>query len=106
MHTVSRSGRGSSAAITMAAWQSHPSLAPRTVGSGEPPGRTTEAHDRIAGSINELVIGRLFSAGLDLQIALGLMEGHRAGQSIEHAAAKLDQAIKDLRDMLFDEVPD
>ncbi len=90
----------------MAAWQSHPSLAPRAAGSAEPPWHTTEAHDRIAGSINELVISRLFSAGLDLQIALGLMDGHRAGQSVEHAVAKLDQAIKDLRDMLFGEVPD
>ncbi len=106
MHTISRPGRGSSAAITMAAWQSHPSLAPRAAASGEPPRYTTEAHHRIAGSINELVIGRLFSAGLDLQTALGLMNGHRAGQSIEHAVAELDQAVKDLRDMLFGEVPD
>lgn len=106
MHTISRPASGSSAAITMAAWQSHPSLAPRPAASGEPLWHATEAHDRIAGSINELVIGRLFSAGLDLQTALGLMDGHRAGQSIEHAVAELDQAIKDLRDILFGEAPD
>jgi hypothetical protein len=105
MHTISCPGGGSSAAITMAAGPSHQSQAPRAASPGEPAWHVTEAHNQVAGSINELVIGRLFSAGLDLQIALGLMDGHRAGQSVEHAVAEVDQAIKDLRDILFSGMP-
>ena len=53
---------------------------------GPPPGRSGEPaevmlrlaqeHDRIAVGMNDIVVYRLFSAGLCLQTALGLMDGH------------------------------
>ncbi len=55
-----------------------------------------------------MVIRRIFSAGLDLQAALGLI-GERGKCSENPAAAKiwdatnqLDRAIRDLRDILFE----
>ena len=55
-----------------------------------------------------MVIRRIFSAGLDLQAALGLI-GERGTCSENPAAGKiwdatnqLDRAIRDLRDILFE----
>lgn len=64
--------------------------------------RLAEDRDRIAADINDKVIRRLFSTGLSLQHALGLMEGHRAADRIRLAITELDQAIRDLRDAVFD----
>ena len=44
---------------------------------------------------------RLFSAGLALEVALGLIGEHRAAGRI-HAVSELDLAIRDIRDMVFD----
>ena len=44
----------------------------------------------------------LFSAGLDLEAALGLIGEHRAAGRIQHAVSELDLAIRDIRDMVFD----
>jgi hypothetical protein len=79
---------------------------------GPPPGRSGESaevtlrlaqeHDRIAAGMNEIVVRRLFSAGLSLQTALGLMDGHPAAGKVRQAIGELDLAIADFRDVLFD----
>ena len=58
-------------------------------------------HDRIARNLNDVVVHRIFAAGLDLEAALGLI-GERPGTSmIHHAIDELDQAIRDIRDAVF-----
>ena len=79
---------------------------------GPPRGRSGESaevalhlaqeHDRIAAGMNEIVVRRLFSAGLSLQTALGLMDGYRAAGKVQEAIGELDLAITDFRDVLFD----
>ena len=64
--------------------------------------RVSEDPDRIAAGLNDLVVRRLFAAGLALQAALTLIGEHRAAGKIEHAISELDQAIADLRDTVFD----
>ena len=55
-----------------------------------------------------MVIRRIFSAGLDLQAALGLIgergtcSGNLAAIKIWDATDQLDRAIRDLRDILFE----
>jgi signal transduction histidine kinase len=75
--------------------------AAKAAGSAEQARRPKEDHDRIAANINDVVAHRLFPAGLALQTALGLLDGHQAGQKIHDALAELDQAISDLRDTVF-----
>ena len=79
---------------------------------GPPPGRSGQSaqvilrlaqeHDRIAVGMNDIVVYRLFSAGLCLQTALGLMDGHPAAGKVQEATGELDLAIADFRDVLFD----
>jgi hypothetical protein len=79
---------------------------------GPPPGRSGESaevmlrlaqeRDRIAVGMNDIVVYRLFSAGLCLQTALGLMDGHRAAGKVQEAIDGLDLAIADFRAVLFD----
>jgi hypothetical protein len=47
--------------------------------------------------LNDVVVHRLFTAGIDLQAALGLMGDHPASGKICHAVDELDQAIRDIR---------
>jgi hypothetical protein len=61
-----------------------------------------EDRERIALGLNDVVIRRLSSAGLDLQAALGLMGDHPASGKICHAVDELDQAIRDIRETIFD----
>ena len=61
----------------------------------------TEDHDRIAQSLNDVVVRRIFAAGLDLHAALGLIGEHRGVGKIYHAIAELDNAIRDIRDAVF-----
>lgn len=77
----------------------------RAADSAEVTERLTEDHDRIAQGLHNIVVRRLFAAGLDLQSALGLMGKHRANPKIHHALHELDQAIRDLRDTIFDRNP-
>ena len=58
--------------------------------------------DRIAGGMNGLVVHRLFSAGLALEMALGLMGGHPAAGKVQEAIGELDMAIRDVRNVVFD----
>jgi hypothetical protein len=64
--------------------------------------RLAEDHDRIAAGLNGIVGYRLFSAGLDLDAALGLISEHRASAKIQHAISELDLAVRDIRDLVFD----
>ena len=65
----------------------------------------TEDHDRIARDMNDVVIHRIFAAGMDLQAALGLIGDQRAGSKIRYAIDELDRAIRDIRDAIFDRGP-
>jgi hypothetical protein len=61
-----------------------------------------EDHLHLAGGIDEIVVARLFSAGLTLQTALGLMGEHPVAGRIQGAIDELDLAIRDYRPALFD----
>jgi hypothetical protein len=61
-----------------------------------------EDHERIALGLNDVVVRRLFTAGLDLQAALGIMGDHPASGKICHAVDELDQAIRDIRHTILD----
>jgi hypothetical protein len=61
-----------------------------------------EDRERIAAGLNDVVVRRLLTAGQDLQAALGLMSNHPANDKIRHAADEVDQAIRDIRDTIFD----
>ena len=62
-------------------------------------------HDLIGQRMNDVVVRRIFAAGLDLQVALGLIGDHSGAGQIYHALDELDQAIKDIRDTIFDRSP-
>jgi hypothetical protein len=64
--------------------------------------RLADDHDRIAGGLSDIVVRRLFSAGLGLEAALGLIGEHRAADRVQHAISALDLAIRDIRDVEFD----
>ena len=70
-------------------------------GSAEVTLRRAEDQDRIAQGLNGVVVRRLFAAGLDLEIALGLIDDDRASSEVCGAIDELDEAIKDIRDVVF-----
>ncbi len=77
-----------------------------------PPGRAgdwaeaalllAQDRDRIAGGMNDLVMHRLFAAGLTLEMALGLMGDHPGAGKVREAVGELDLAIRDVRNVVFD----
>jgi histidine kinase len=78
-----------------------------------PPGRAADLREvglrlaldraRIAGALNDVVIHRIVSAGLALETALGLLDGHRgAAGNVRDALGELDLAIRDVRNVVFD----
>ena len=64
--------------------------------------RQAQDHDRIAEDISDLVVHRLFSAGLALETALGLIGGHPGAGKVQEAVGELDLAIRDVRNVVFD----
>ncbi len=64
--------------------------------------RLAQDRDRIANGMNDIVVHRLFSAGLSLQTALELVGNHPAVAKIQEAVGELDLAIRDFRNVLFD----
>ena len=59
--------------------------------------------DRIAGAFNDVMIHRIVSAGLVLEMTLGLLDGHRgAAGKVREALGELDLAIRDIRNVVFD----
>ncbi len=85
-----------------------PPCSPQAPGDGNAVGPAkvildlVEDHERIALGLNDVVVRRLFTAGLDLQAALGLMGDHPASGKICHAVDEMDQAIRDIRNTIFD----
>ena len=77
-----------------------------------PPGRAgdwaeatlllVQDRDRIAESMNDLVVHRLFAAGLALETALGLIGGHPGAGKVREAIGELELAIRDVRNVVFD----
>jgi signal transduction histidine kinase len=77
-----------------------------------PPGRAGDSaetalllvqdRDRIAAGMNDLVMHRLFSAGLSLEMALGLIGDHPGAGKVREAISELDLAIRDIRNVVFD----
>jgi hypothetical protein len=61
-----------------------------------------EDHDRMARGVNDVVVGRIFAADLDLQAALELIGDHRGTAPIQRAIDELGQAVHDIRDAAFD----
>jgi hypothetical protein len=53
------------------------------------------------GALGEAISRRLFSAGLDLDFALSLDGNGPVAGRLRHAVAELDQAVKDLRSLMF-----
>ena len=79
--------------------------APEGGGAAGPAGailNLVEDRERIALGLNDVVVRRLFAAGLDLQAVLGVMGDHPMRGKICHAVDELDQAIRDIRDAIFD----
>jgi signal transduction histidine kinase len=77
-----------------------------------PPGRAgdradvmlllVQDRDRIAGDMTDLVVRRLFCAGLALEMALGLLGDHPGAGKVQDAVGELDLAIRDVRNVVFD----
>ena len=65
--------------------------------------RLAEDRERIAAGMNDLLVHRLFSAGLSLQAALGFLGDHPAAGKVWDAVNDLDLALRDLRSILFDQ---
>jgi signal transduction histidine kinase len=100
MHETPRP-RGSDAVSAMTAGPGREPRAGRTADSAEITRRLMADRDRIGSEINDVVVRRLFSAGLSLQNALGLMDGHHAAKHVQEAITDLDQAIINLRNTVF-----
>ena len=64
--------------------------------------RPAQDRDQIAAGVNELVVGRLFAAGLALEAVAGLTGDARTAAKVQQAIRELDLAVRDLRDMVFD----
>lgn len=100
MHQASRPIANSAAtAMTVVPGRDPP--ARRAADSAETARCLTEDHRWIAPGINDIAVDRLFTVGVALQTALGLMNGHSAAGTIQHAITELDQAITDIRDTAF-----
>jgi signal transduction histidine kinase len=93
--------------------RARPTRAPPASSAGAVGGRTmagsaeailllAEDHERIAHGLNDVVVRRLFSAGLDLQAALALLGDHHVASKLERVLDELDLAIRDLRNTVFD----
>jgi hypothetical protein len=77
-----------------------------------PPGRAgdwaeaalllAQDRDRIAAGMTDIVVRRLFAAGLTLETALCLMGGHPGAGNVQEAIGELDLAIRDIRNVVFD----
>jgi hypothetical protein len=64
--------------------------------------RPVQDHDRIVDGMNASVVPRLFSAGLSLERALGLLGDHPGAGQVRDAISELGLAIWDFRNVLFD----
>ena len=69
-----------------------------------PPVPVALARDRLqmSNQMSDIVVQRLLLAGLELQSARGLMDSHPAAEKVDAAIDSLDQAVRDIQDILFD----
>ncbi len=74
----------------------------RAAGPAEATAGQAEDREPTALGLNDIVVGRLVTAGQDLQAALGLLGDHPASGKIRHAMDEMDQAIRDIRDTILD----
>ena len=74
----------------------------RAGGPAEAIAGQAEDRERIALGLDDVVVRRLLTAGQDLRAALGLMGNHPASGKVRHAVDEMDQAIRDIRDTIFD----
>src|ERR1700728_2817047 len=79
-----------------------PGLPPGSLDAPEAIASQAADRERIALGLNDVVVRRLLTAGQDLEAALGLMDDHPASGKIRHAVGEMDQAIRDIRDTVFD----
>ena len=101
-------GEHMGATLTLSLAKSEPRLVPAAPVAGECDSaqvivRLVEERERIAAGLNDLLVHRLFSAGLSLQAALGILGDHPAVARIWDAVNALDLAVRDLRSILFDQ---
>ncbi len=75
---------------------------PRNAGDWAEALLLVQDRDRIAVGMTDLVVHRLFAAGLALETALGLMGGHPGAGKVREAVGELDLAIRDVRNVVFD----
>jgi hypothetical protein len=75
---------------------------PAAPGSPEIALLLADDHERIAERLTDVVVRRIFSAGLDLDATLAMIGEHRAAAKVRHAIGELDLAVKDIRDIVFD----
>ena len=97
--------RGATVTLSLAKSEPRITPAPAADESQQFLARLAEDRDRIAGDLNELLVTRLFSAGLSLHSALGVLGDHPAAGRIWDAVNELDMTIKDLRTVLFKQQP-
>jgi hypothetical protein len=62
----------------------------------------SEGNDELAQLMNDIVVRRIFAAGLDLQGALLLIGEHQGAGKILHAIDEMDHVVREIRDILFD----
>ena len=74
----------------------------RAAGSAGMTVRPAQDRGPIAGGMNDIVVCRLFFAGLALEAVAGLIGDHGAAGKVQEAISELDLAVRDLRDMAFD----
>jgi anti-anti-sigma factor len=90
------------ATVTLSLSRSQPRTSPATPGHA-PRLRRAEEHDRIDPGMSDLLVQKLFSAGLSLQTALAMLGDHPAAGQIQAAISTLDLAVRDFRSFLFEQ---
>ncbi len=71
--------------------------------AGDPSVMMRRAEDRLIDrGIDAIVVDRLFSAGLALESALGLVGDHPVAGRIQESISEIDLVIRDYRTALFD----
>lgn len=73
-------------------------LLPAGAGNEECPG---PPRDPDVAALGQSVMLRLFSAGLDMNVALGLVGGGAGEAHLRRAVGDLDEAVRDLRHLLL-----
>ena len=65
----------------------------------------TGERDRIADRLQDMIVRRIFAAGLGLETAAGLTSNPEIHRHIDAAVSELDQVIQDIRTAVFGKAP-